>query len=260
MQPFKAFKLLLLVSVFAYTSCSKDKNDNTTDTASVTTKEVSNIRYRSAATGGVIESSNYSVIQRGVCWNTSPNPTLANSSTSNGTGLGTFQSNLNNLEANTTYYVRAYAVNEKGTSYGNELTFKTLDYPTSNIWKIDNQTFVANEITQSAWSSEQRTFGALSDNGLVAILFKQKPASNRTYKIVSFSKKATDLEDNECTVNVSIAKPLNMYISHALTNGNAQVEIINGKINLTIHSTNLYNANDSTGTTPIAFSAMLIEK
>jgi hypothetical protein len=60
-------------------------------------------------------------------WSTSQNPTIALSTkTSDGTGSGTFTSNISSLAANTTYYVKAYATNSVGTSYGNEITFTTL--------------------------------------------------------------------------------------------------------------------------------------
>jgi uncharacterized protein (TIGR02145 family) len=60
-----------------------------------------------------------------VCWSTSQNPTTANSSTNDGNGTGSFTSNLTGLTANTTYYVRAYAINSAGTSYGNQHSFNT---------------------------------------------------------------------------------------------------------------------------------------
>jgi len=61
----------------------------------------------------------------GVCWSTSANPTTANSKTTNATGTGTFTSSLTELTGNTTYYVRSYSTNSAGTSYGNEVSFKT---------------------------------------------------------------------------------------------------------------------------------------
>jgi len=67
-----------------------------------------------------------SVTARGVCWSTSQNPTTSNSKTTNGTGLGTYTSNITGLSPNTTYYVRAYATNSQGTAYGEQRTFKTL--------------------------------------------------------------------------------------------------------------------------------------
>jgi uncharacterized protein (TIGR02145 family) len=62
-------------------------------------------------------------------WSTTENPTVESNQgiTSNGTGNGSFTSNLTALEVNTTYYVRAYASNSVGTSYGNQHTFTTLN-------------------------------------------------------------------------------------------------------------------------------------
>jgi uncharacterized protein (TIGR02145 family) len=66
------------------------------------------------------------IIASGVCWSTSENPTTSNSKTTNGTGLGTYTSNITGLSPNTTYYVRAYATNSQGTAYGEQRTFRTL--------------------------------------------------------------------------------------------------------------------------------------
>jgi hypothetical protein len=60
-----------------------------------------------------------------VCWSTSPNPTLADSHTSDGSGMGGFTSYLTGLTPNTMYFVRAYATNSIDTGYGNEVTFTT---------------------------------------------------------------------------------------------------------------------------------------
>ena len=74
-------------------------------------------------TGGVISSDGGSAITlRGVCWATTQNPTIAYDTTINGSGTGSFSSVINNLEV-TTYYLRAYATNSKGTGYGDELSF-----------------------------------------------------------------------------------------------------------------------------------------
>lgn len=75
--------------------------------------------------GNVTDDRGSAVTQRGVCWSTSSNPTTANSCTHDGTGTGTFTSNVTGLSAGTTYHIRAYATNSVGTSYGNEQTFTT---------------------------------------------------------------------------------------------------------------------------------------
>ncbi|MBQ2187877.1 MAG: hypothetical protein II401_04900 [Bacteroidales bacterium] len=94
--------------------------------AVVTTNNVTNITNNSAVSGGnITDDGGFSITARGVCWSTSQNPTTSGSHTTNGTGTGSFSSNMTGLNYNTTYYVRAYATNSKGTSYGDEKTFTT---------------------------------------------------------------------------------------------------------------------------------------
>lgn len=93
---------------------------------SVITKIPTSITQLSANSGGIVLSQGISpVIARGVCWNTSGSPKLSDNFTSDGTGAGDFTSSLTALNANISYYVRAYATNSQGTSYGNQETFKT---------------------------------------------------------------------------------------------------------------------------------------
>jgi hypothetical protein len=90
----------------------------------VTTTAVSNITSTSADSGGKVTSDGgAAVTARGVCWSTNVNPTTTDSTTSNGTGTGAFTSNMTGLSPGTVYYVRAYATNSVGTSYGGEETF-----------------------------------------------------------------------------------------------------------------------------------------
>lgn len=96
----------------------------------LTTNQVTIGSSNMVFTGGNISSSGGSPItQRGVSWNTSPNPTLANNFTMDGTGTGGFTSNVFPLNPSTNYYLRAYATNQAGTAYGNERIFIT---PTSD--------------------------------------------------------------------------------------------------------------------------------
>ena len=92
----------------------------------LTTTAVTSITTTTASSGGNITSDGgASVTVRGVCWNTITAPTISNSKTSDGTGTGTFTSNLTGLIPGTIYYVRAYATNSVGTAYGDEVTFTT---------------------------------------------------------------------------------------------------------------------------------------
>jgi hypothetical protein len=96
----------------------------------ISTVDISNITYVSAASGGFIKANGGApVTARGVCWSTTPNPTISGNKTVDGSGSGSFTSSLTGLSSNTTYYVRSYATNSVGTAYGVEKSFTCLsDY------------------------------------------------------------------------------------------------------------------------------------
>ncbi len=100
----------------------------------LTTIAVSGINTPTSG-GNITSNGGFAITERGVVWSTSQNPTLETNQgiTFNGTGTGSFTSNLNNLQPGTVYYVRAYATNSVGTSYGNQVNFTTL-----NEWDVYN--------------------------------------------------------------------------------------------------------------------------
>jgi hypothetical protein len=102
-------------------SCKKET------TPSVTTADVTAIEQTSVTAGGeVTDDGGADVTERGVCYSrTDANPTIADSKTTDGAGTGAFESKVTGLLNNTTYYVRAYATNSVGTSYGAVIEFKT---------------------------------------------------------------------------------------------------------------------------------------
>lgn len=77
--------------------------------------------------GNITADGGSGISSRGVCWSTSPNPTILDSKTVDGTGTGVFYSEMTGLTPNTTYYVRAYATNGFDTYYGSEYSFTTVD-------------------------------------------------------------------------------------------------------------------------------------
>ena len=98
---------------------------------SLTTVSISAVGSTTANSGGSITSDGGSAItNKGVCWSTSANPTISNSIVSAGAGSSSYNAVLSGLTTNTLYYVRAFAVNATGTSYGNQLTFTTTSSPT----------------------------------------------------------------------------------------------------------------------------------
>ena len=125
----------------------------------LTTTDISDISPTTAASGGNITANGWATVTaRGVCWNTSTGPTIANDCTSNGTGNGIFTSNLSGLTDNTTYYIRAYATNSAGTSYGNEINFLTLP-------KLD-QTITFNPLANKTYGDEDFDLTATAGSGL----------------------------------------------------------------------------------------------
>jgi hypothetical protein len=118
----KIHKLLILISVTSALlySCIP------TPYPAITTLPVTNITDTSCSCGGNIGDEGLSPItKRGVCWSTEPNPETSDHKTSDGSGTGTFTSNITGLSRATTYYVRAYAINKDQTGYGNEVSFTT---------------------------------------------------------------------------------------------------------------------------------------
>ena len=102
--------------------------------ATLTTTAASSVTYTSAVSGGnITDDGGANVTARGVCWSTTANPTTSDDVTSNGTGTGSFTSNLTDLTPGTTYYVRAFATNSAGTAYGNQVSFTTDDYELATL-------------------------------------------------------------------------------------------------------------------------------
>ena len=93
---------------------------------SLTTSPVYEIKCTTAVCGGnILSDGGLNITERGVCWDITANPTITNNKTTNGSGIGSFTSNLSGLIQGTTYHVRAYATNSLGTAYGNDVIFTT---------------------------------------------------------------------------------------------------------------------------------------
>ena len=94
----------------------------------LTTVEATDITATSATVGGnITDAGTPAYTERGVCFATTATPTVENNKIAfPGSGTGSFTFNLAALTPNTTYYMRAYATNDNGTVYGNEVSFTTL--------------------------------------------------------------------------------------------------------------------------------------
>lgn len=112
----------------AYGSMKSFTTQSATIPQGIITITASTITQTTATSGASITSDGGATItMKGVCWSsTTSTPTISNTNTNNGTGSTSFSSSLSNLTANTTYYIRAYALNSVGIGYGNTVTFTTL--------------------------------------------------------------------------------------------------------------------------------------
>jgi hypothetical protein len=119
---FEKISVILFYLFITSSSC------NNVSLALLETVEPSLITSTGAISGGNITSDGGGIIKyRGVCWGTMTDPTINNDKTYDGSGTGIFSSSITDLKPATTYYVRAYATNKAGTSYGNLKSFATLD-------------------------------------------------------------------------------------------------------------------------------------
>jgi uncharacterized protein (TIGR02145 family) len=140
-----------------------------TNVLTLTTTSPSSIATTTASCGGtIITDGGSTVTARGVVWSSMPNPTIALATkTTDGTGTGVFTSVLSGLNPSTTYYVKAYATNSTGTSYGNELNFSTLQGSSTTVTDVDGNTYPLVTICAQVWTAKNLAVTAYSDGTVI---------------------------------------------------------------------------------------------
>lgn len=162
---------------------SNEVSIKTINIPTISTSGITNITWNSAKSGGNISSDGGSpIISKGVVWDINSNPTITlNTKTSDGTGTGTFQSNIIGLNLGTKFYIRSYATNNAGTAYGNEVTFTTINTPTLTTNAITNIT-----------SSSAITGGNISSDGGASIITRGVVWGTTNNPTISLSTKTTN--------------------------------------------------------------------
>ena len=114
-----------------------------------------NIQSTQAILGGSCSDGGNPISEYGLCWDTLPNPDISGNHIVLGLGEAVFTYTLTGLTNNTTYYVRAYAINSIDTVYGEQQSFTTdgCNDPLSLI-DYDGNTYNSVKIGTQCWMKE----------------------------------------------------------------------------------------------------------
>lgn len=194
-------------------SCNKDK----ATTPIITTLAVSAITQTTATTGGNITSDGGDVVMtRGVCWSTLQNPIINNDHTSDSSSTGSFISYITGLTATTTYYVRAYASNILGTSYGNELTFTTPSTPFI-VTDVDLNVYNTVTIGTQTWMMENLRTTKYNDNTPIPLV-----TDNNSW-IALTTPGYCWYQNNESSYKINYGALYNWYVVDSESNGGKNI-------------------------------------
>lgn len=160
---------------------------------------VSQVKVRTATLrASVTNDGDGNISEAGFVYATTPNPSVANNRVSCGVQTGSYSTVLQKLQENTTYYVRAYAINEAGTNYGEETSFCTMEIKQAALSTVTLTAYSHKSATFSA-KVEQQNNGTLTEVGFVYSISPKPSMTN--HKIVcgtgsSFCGKTTSLTAN----------------------------------------------------------------
>ena len=197
------------------------------------TTAASAIAGTTATSGGNVSADGGSAVTaRGIVWGTATNPTIdLTTKTTDGTGTGVFTSSLTGLTAATLYYVRSYATNAIGTSYGAEISFTTLDVVstvtspyTNKVWMDRNlgATRVAQSVNDTEAYGDLYQWGRAKDGGQLRtapqVATKLTDISSRSTNSISAQPWTSQADWNSQTAGVWNVQPWNSNTDGGVNN------------------------------------------
>ncbi len=204
-------------------------NSNTIYLPTIVTVAMSAIQYTAATSGGDIDNTaiGLSVTAKGLCWSTSPNPTVNNSQLTTGnTSAADYALTMNNLTPNTTYYVRAFYQSGVNYMYGNEISFTTLAMTLPTVTTTE---------PSGITTTSANIGGIVTDNGGSTIISKGVCWSTTTNPTIASSVAMGTGTGNNYFVSLTSLNPTTSYHARAFaTNatgtayGNEVVFVPNG--------------------------------
>lgn len=148
LKRFTTIPAIIIFSGIILISCRKNPT-----LPAVTTDSVTDITSTSAVAYGIIEDDGGAEItSRGFCWSTSQYPSVSDDKTDDGAGTGIFSGTIAGLEPATPYFLRAYAVNSAGITYGDEISFNT--EAINSVEDIDGNIYPLVTIGEQVWMAE----------------------------------------------------------------------------------------------------------
>jgi len=204
---------ILLLLILSLWSCEGPVRNTGDGPPVIFTSSITELSGNSAVSGGFdLDDRGSEIYQKGICWDTLPNPevtSIVHLHSDEGVGVEEFSSTMEWLQDETEYFVRAYAINDEGVTYGNEVGFTTpkleLDIPCNVV----NNTLSFNSIVltnvRAGWDMPLYGDYGLRGNSLnidFTIGFEKPPRSG-VYQNVGFNTPNDFLWIKECTMSAT---------------------------------------------------------
>jgi hypothetical protein len=224
----------------------------------VLTVSVTQVDYHSVLfTGSLVNNGNKPLVAKGYCISTNPNPTEENGIVIQGYAQGNFTATISNLQANTQYFVRAFASNTCSVGYGDVVSFTTLAYSTPQVQfnSISNITansavakgYIQNDGGQTLSASgfciastsnptiSDLVFSDFGSDSLNAILLNLN--ANQTYHIRSFASNTVGTGYSSDATFTTLALPIPLLVTNVVSSISYSTAHVQAQI------TNLYGYN-----------------